>query len=91
MSQQAFQEIRECHFCVASRGDGAHAVVVHGWRALVDCLREAMGCPEDEWDEFSDSLIDATNWDKDGSGRLYQFHEGFEDGSIQVIVVDKVE
>lgn len=69
-------------FCYATGTDGASAILVRGWQALVDkVVREVAG---DGWPE---ALSDLSEWQNNGWNVPHRYSASFEDGYMEIYTV----
>lgn len=65
--------LQDALFCYAAGEDGAHAVLIRGWPALCQKLREDCGV-----EATDEALTDIDVWSRDGDGLPYHFSLNFE-------------
>lgn len=72
-------------FCYATGHDGANAILLRGWEALVLKVEEEVACgPDDKW---RDHLADLDEWQDDGWDTPHRYTCTFEDGYMSIYTV----
>jgi hypothetical protein len=74
-------------FCYATGTDGAAAILLRGWDALVAQVEEEVAChPDSKWREF---LADLDEWQDDGWGVPHKYTCNFEDGYMSIYTISE--
>ncbi|WP_295548635.1 hypothetical protein [uncultured Pseudacidovorax sp.] len=74
-------DLQNALFCYATGYDGASAVLIRGWPALVAQVEREVARGDTPWSEL---LADLDYWTNDGRDVPYCYSESFEDGYMSI-------
>ncbi|WP_295537900.1 ASCH/PUA domain-containing protein [uncultured Pseudacidovorax sp.] len=74
-------ELQNALFCYAAGYDGAAAVLIRGWSALVAQVESEVARGDTPWAEL---LADTDEWSTDDHGVPYHYSASFEDGYMAI-------
>lgn len=74
-------DLQDALFCYATGDDGASAVLIRGWSALVAQVESEVARGETPWSEL---LADLDYWSNDGWDVPHRYSESFEDGYMAI-------
>jgi len=74
-------DLQNALFCYAAGDDGASAILIRGWPALVAKIEEEVARGDVPWSEL---LADLDCWSNDGCDVPYSYNESFEDGYMAI-------
>lgn len=77
--------LQDALFLYATGSDGAGAILLRGWAALVARVEDEVACgPDDRW---RDILADLDEWASDDDGNPHHYSVTFEDGYMSIYTV----